>query len=352
MSSLSAVRAILQGALSQQMTDVQDLLARNAMLSVPFTYYPNGRSNFNQLTAIDTMTTQFISDIHLGMANRDVPYTTNPDTGTFGSIVCVTSPSVIYDLRQQTDPKDWLVPQAYASPQRLLNYEIGMLLNVRFVQSPKCVLFNCGQIKVQSKVSSPINAGDGAAGPGAASPLLTKADSTYIVGQPGNATPYIQLASATTAGDMANYSVNDRITIHTQRTSAFGVTNGVDYTDGTLENRRIVAVDPTNKRLQLDLPIMIDMTTDISGNSSGTYAYVTKGIHVNSSIFIGANDGIVMGIGRPPRLKAPMAIDDFEHIHRFSWDSYQGYNLYRPAVIEVVFSAGSYREVGGFAVQS
>jgi len=341
---VDAIRPIVTGKLGQNIVDVNDMLARNAFLSAPLALYNGGASSFGTLQQNAFANPTILSAIHLGMANRDVPYTQDPGAN-YGMITCITSPSVIYDIRQNSSPKDWLVPQAYASPERLLNYEIGQLLNVRFVQSPRATLFNCGQVLVQSTVTSPINAGDGAPnGTGISGLPNTKTDSTYIVGQIGNSTPYIQLASGTSAGDMATYAVGDRVTIHSIRTSAYGANNGVDFRDGTLNNRRIVGVDATNKRLQFDAPIMLDFTTDLTGG--GVYAYVTKGIHVHSMIFIGGDDGIVAGVGRPPRLYNPPPVDDWEQVYRFSWDSYMGYNNYNPLVIENVFTAATYREVG------
>ncbi len=344
----NAVRAILQGKLAQSIVDIQDLLARNAMLQVPFQLFANGKSNFAQIAPNDLITTPVLRSIHLGMKNRDVPYTQGANGTVKGDVICITSPSVMYDIYNQTDPRDWLIPMAYGDARRLLNYEVGTYQNVRFIESRRCTLYNTGKQVIQSQVTVAIHAGDGAAGPGAPSPLLTKADGSYIVGQPGTAVQYITLGNAST-GDMNTFAVGDRVTVHTQRTNAYGVSGGVDYLDGTAQDRRIVAIDASGKRLQFNEPLLIDMTTDLGG---GVFAYVTKGVHVNAAVFIGGSEGIVMGVGRPPRMHNPPPIDDFDHIYRFSWDSYQGYNLFRPEVLEVFFCAGSYREVGGFYPQA
>jgi hypothetical protein len=337
----SALRRIINDKLGQHMIDVQDFLSRNALLGVPHTLFANDKTSFADLSLEDKATTSALNEIHLGMKYRGVPYAQSRD-GSVGNIVCITSPGVIFDLQQQTDPKDWLVPMAYADPSRLLNYEVGTYRNVRFVETPKMTLFNCGAIIVQAVVSAAINAGDGSP-----DPATTKVDQTYMVGQPAS-THYVQLASGTSAGDMAKFKVNDYVTVHVQRTSDFGVTNGVDYRDGKLHNRRIVAVDTVNKRLSFDQPIMIDIATLLT---TATYAYVTKAVHVHAMIFVGGSDGIVMGIGRPPRLHAPGPVDDFDSIFRFSWDSYQGYGVYNPAVLEVLFVGGNFRMVGAMALQ-
>jgi hypothetical protein len=340
---VDAVRPILQGKLGQNIVDVMDYLSRNALLSVPFSLYAGGQSNFNGITPNMTADVADLAQIHLGMAARDVPYTQDTDAN-YGMITCITSPSVIYDLRKNSNPRDWLVPLAYADPTRLLKYEVGAIQNVRFVQSPRATLFNCGQLINQQTVTQPLYAGDGAPGPGSPAGLITQSDGVYINGQPGNSTMYVLVGSAS-AGDMAAFSVGDRVTIHTKRTNVYGVTNGVDYKDGTAVNRRIVAIDATNKRIQLDMPVMLDYVTDLTGG--GVYAYLTKAVHINSMIFMGGDDAVVAGIGAPPRFYAPPPIDDFQSVYRFSWDAFMGYNTFNPAVTEVMFVGGTYREVGG-----
>lgn len=332
-SSASVIRAIINDKLGQHMIDVQDMLARNAFLSVPHKLYAGGGSSFADLESDNTLSTKDLGEIHLGMKYRGVPYAQSAN-GNVGTIVCITSPGVIYDLQMQTDPKDWLWPMAYADPSRLLNYEVGTYKNVRFVETPKATLFNAGVQTIQATVSVAINAGDGSP-----DPETTAVDQTYYVGQPG-ATHYITLTAGT---DMTKFAVNDIVTIHSQRTNAHGVTNGVDFRDGTVTNRRIVAIDAGNRRLSFDQPIMIDFTVALDTN---VYAYVTKGRHVHAAIFVGGSDGIVMGIGRAPRLHTPVMIDDFDSIYRFSWDSYQGYNMYNPNVLETIFVSASFRNVG------
>lgn len=337
--NMSAIRRIVNDKLGQHMVDVQDMLARNAMLAAPFKLYPNGKTSFNGLDTDDKITTSDLNTIHLGMKYRGVGYAQSGN-GSVGTIVCITSPGVIYDLQNQTDPKDWLTPMAYADPSRLLNYEVGTYRNIRFVETPKATLFNCGAVTIQAAVTTAISAGDGSPDPADSTKLV---DQVFAVGQPG-AAHYLQLAGGT---DMTKFSVNDIISVHVQRTSDFGVTNGVDYRDGKLTNRRIVDIDAGNTRISLDMPVMVDMTTALGG---GAYAYVTKGNHVHACQFVGGNDGIVMGVGRPPRLHAPGPIDDFDSIWRFSWDSYQGYCLYNPNVLENLFVSASFRQVGAGSV--
>ena len=225
----------------------------------------------------------------------------------------------------------------------LLNYEAGTYKNVRYVQTPKCVLWNCGAIIARAPVTAAITAGDGAPAPGS-----TKVDGVYKVGQTtAGIVNFIQLGNFTT-GSTGDLSVGDIITIHKTLTSANGVTNGVDYQEGTAVNRRIVGIDAGNKRLTLDMPVLLDFETDLGG---GTYAYVTKGRNIHASIFVGGPQAIVAGVQQPPRFYELDPIDDFKAIYRFSFDQYLGYQPYRPEVFEVVFSAGTTRVKGASGVQ-
>lgn len=308
--------------------DVFDLLSRNALLSVPYKRYAVGRSDFNSITVTDKFSIPMLDDIHLGMSYRDVPYASSP-SGDVGTIVGIISPGVFYDIQRNSSDKDWLIPMAYSRPVSLLRYEVGTYRNVRWIVTPKQTLWNTGSITEQRTITSSAVAGAG-------SPS-TKVDGVYRVGQT-SAAKYLQLDAGPT-----DIMANDIITIHKTRSNTNGVTNGVDYTEGTLMNRRVISVDTVNHRITLDQPIMVDFDTDLGG---GVYGYVTKGVHIHASTFIGGPDAIVTGVGRPVELHTPPPVDDFDSVYRYSWDSYLGHQVYNPKVAETVFSAGSVRMVG------
>ena len=338
------IRRIISEALGTHQVDVLDLLARNAYiqgaLDTGYNLYTSGSAtNFEEIGTNEKFDLDIAMDIWLGMANRNVAAALGTN-GAADSIICYTTPGVIYDI--QKDP-EWISIRQYQDLASILKYEVGAYKNVRFVQTPKCTLYNCGAITVRAPIASAASAGDGAPPPG-----TTKVDAAYKVGQTtGGITNYLQLDTAT-SGSISQLQVNDIITIHKTVTDDYGVTNGVDFNEGTAMTRRIVGVDAGAKRITLDLPIMVDFITDLGG---GVYGYVTKGRHVHSSIFVGGPQGIVAGSAMPPRFKTPPPIDDFESIHRFSWNAYLGYQVYAPEVFEVVFSAGSYRIKGKTTVQ-
>lgn len=335
---------IVQGQLGLHMVDVHDYLIRNAFLGLPFKQYVGGGSDFSAIGTGDVMTLGLADQMWLGFGYRDVPLAQNPNLpqSNAGMILCVTSPGVIYDIRQgTTENEDWLPIIKYTDPSRAFRYEVGSLRGVRYLSTPRATLWNCGTIIEQMSITAAVTAGDGSP-----DPETTQVDDTYSVGQKG-ATHYLQLDSDNFDSDTL-FAVGDIVTIHVDRTSANGIANGVDYTDGKLHNRRIVAMNTTASQISLDKPIMVDMDTDLGG---GVYGYVTKGRHIHSSMFIGGPDAVVGGVGRPPVVKAPRPVDDFEQIFRFSWNSYEGFNTYRPEVAEVVLSAGTIKVVGDAVVQ-
>lgn len=333
--------SILRSQLGQHLIDVHDYLARNAFLALPFSYIVGGGSDFSAIGTSDLMDLSVPDEMWLGFGYRSVPMALNPmlPGGNTGTILCITTPGVIHDIRQGTSENaDWTPVVKYADPKRLLNYEVGQLNGVRYMMTPRATLWNSGALTDQFTIASAVTAGDGAP-----DPETTTVDDTYKTGQKG-ATHYIQLAT----DDLSTLAVGDIVTIHVDRTNANGITNGVDFTDGKLHVRRLVAVDDTNDRIQLDQPIMVDMDTDLG---SGVYGYVTKGRHVHASMFIAGPDAVVGGVGRPVVLKSPPPVDDFEQVFRFSWNSYEGIQNYHPECAEVVLSAGSIRYSGATVVQ-
>lgn len=342
----AGVRRIMKGALGYHMVDVLDYLARNAYvggaMDTGYVLYEGSATDFSGVGTTDIFKLDNALDIWLGMTLRNVASALGPN-GAANNIICYTSPSVIYDIQKGTGSDEWLAINQYEGRVQLLKYEVGTYKNVRFVQSPKLVLWNCGTLIAQGTVDTAITAGDGAPDPDA-----TKVDGVYQVGQTtAGITNYISVGAWDT-GSLSDVDVNDIISIHVTRSSAYGVSNGVDFKEGTLHNRRVVGKSATPDQLILDAPIMVDMSTDLGG---GVYAYVTKARNVHASIFVGGPQGIVSGVARAPRFHAPPPVDDFEMVQRFSWDAYMGHQPYAPEVFEVVLSAGTTRVKGAAGVQ-
>lgn len=335
----AGLRRIMDRALGIHMMDTLDLLARNAYilgaLQTGFNYYAGEATDFDDITpGRDMFDPKIGADIHLGMSYRKVPYALGLN-GVRDSIVCFTSPGVVYDIQ---DDDKWIEAQRYGgNGAMLLNYEAGAYKNVRYVQDPRLTLWNAGTVIAQAPIKTAVNAGDGA--PGAAS----KVDSVWTVGQSSAGIVNFLELDAFGTGAITDLAENDIVSVHLTRTAAYGVADGVNPLEGTLHNRRIVSIDAINGTITLDEPIMIDMKTDLGG---GVYGYVTKGVNVHASIFVAARDGIAVGVGQSPMTHTPPPVDDFESVYRFSWDAYMGYQAWSPEVFEVVFSSGTVRHKG------
>jgi hypothetical protein len=204
------------------------------------------------------------------------------------------------------------------------------------------VLYNIGAITKQYGVSQPISMGDGAP-----DPETTKVDDVWAVGQKG-VTHYIQLENFSD-GDFA---VNDLVTLHVTRTSAYGVTNGVDPAGAKNITRRVVSVDHSTNRLVFDRPVMFDYKagmycTPVSGAAGTYYGFITRARHIAMILVLGSRGGIMGEVARPIKFYEPKPIDDFESVWRYVWDIVAGYNIWEPNMFELHFAAVSLPKQGG-----
>lgn len=331
---MRGLNKIITEGLGYMMTHQLDKLARDAFLKAPFALYgPTGtKSNFSQITNTDTVTINILQDIRLGLKERNIPVAVDESAGLGETIWCVTTPGVMLDLRREAaaGKNDTFIElYRYNNPSVIVNGEVGTMHNVRFIETNNAVLYNCGAIIAQANIKAPINTGDGAP-----DPETTAVDSIEYVGQP-DATHHITVDTTT------GIEIGDIVTIHVDRTSAHGVTNGVDYTDGKLTNRRVVAKTATT--LTFERPIMEDFKTDLGGT---IYGYVTKGTNIHTMMFFSGSDGVAMGVAQPPTIRAPRPVDDLDMIQRFTYDMYLGYQPFNKNAYEIVYLAGSNRVVG------
>ena len=210
----------------------------------------------------------------------------------------------------------------------LMNYEMGSYLNTRYIKTPLNVLWNCGTITLQTTLTADISIGSGAA---------ATVDDVYTTGQTTLRTSdensdagarYISVASVT------GLTVGDIITIHKTRTSVFGVTNGVDYREGTLTQRRIVSIDSLN--IGLDKPVLL--TEYVQGN------WVTLGLNIHATIFIGGPRGVVWAVTQSPAMYTPPTVDDRMAQWRATWDMTSKPNVFKPEWFYVYYSAATSAE--------
>jgi hypothetical protein len=212
--------------------------------------------------------------------------------------------------------------------QILMNYEVGMYLNTRYIKTPLNVLWNCGTVSVQTTLTV-----DAAIGSGAAATV----HSHYTTGQTSLRTSETNSEAGQryiTVADSTGIAAGDVITIHKTRTSAYGVTNGVDFKEGTLTNRRVASVSGNNIALQKPI-----LKCEYPQGS-----YVTKGVHVNATIFVGGPRAVVWAVTQAPMMYTPPVIDDRMAQLRVSWDMTSKCQQFKPEFAYVVYSAASSAE--------
>jgi N4-gp56 family major capsid protein len=326
------LRRIVRGLIGPQMTDTLDLLARNAFLDGPFSMYAGDASNdgFDDMDSStdDIFKINLLEQVHLGLSYRNAPMAQSPE-GPTGSVVVLTTPGVIYDIRAASG-SDWISRQQYTSNIVTLPYEVGSVYGCRFLQHPALTLWNCGILTDTEHIIAAVSPGDGAA---------AAVDEVYTPGQSG-ATQYIQV------GDSSSFAVNDIVTICRTRTNAYGVTNAPDFKKEATIFRRVISKDDTTDRITLDMPILSDAYATEVTAGTGIYGYIMKGKHIHASICLGGPNGVVAGVAQPPEMHVPPIVDDIQAMHRFSWDAYLKYQRFRPEVYETVYSLGATRLKG------
>lgn len=347
-------RPMLRGILGDNVLRKHELMARNAFLSVPtrFWTYPTTSGS-----AVSLGTIQTNDKFNLGIVNQwnlRLGQTGNTfiPGDTASAKLAIVPPGVTFDFMESlpgasaNETALWTSLAKYGDQRPILHYEIGEYKNVRFLQTPNDqfgfnpnVLYNTGAISKQYAVTAPINTGDGSPDP------ETKAvDDIWYVGQKG-VTHNITLEAVT------GLSVGDIITIHLKRTSAYGVTGGVDPLDGKKIERRIVEIN--GNTISLDRPIMRPFVTpqtgkSITGNTMVTfYALVTKARHIGVVMVFGSREGIQGHTYQPIQFYEPKPIDDFDSVYRVTWDEVLGLNVADPNMFECHFCAVTLAKQGG-----
>ena len=138
----------------------------------------------------------------------------------------------------------------------------------------------------------------------------------------------IQPATSPSTSEVG-FAVGDIVTIHSAALGGLGLAP-LD-SDGTIEHRRVVAVDAVNHRLTFDRPLM---------KPHATGDYLTKGVTLHASLFMGG-PSVVYGVGERPTPVFPGPIDDLQMIHRYGWRGYLKFQMFRPEFLELHITSGS-----------
>ena len=306
------MRGLVRDKIGQNQVDYLDILARNAYLSHPNKTWMNSKASRELLVAGDLFDPDVCEAFRVHLEENNIPGVSGIDADDNQTIVCVTTPRVIKDIRTGAGSK-WLEVQEYLGTTRKLTGEVGMWNGIRFVRTNRLALRNYGANVVQTHVDVAIIPGAGAA---------ATVDTVYTVGQTA-ATKYITVDA--TAGFVAGMY----ITVH-DVAKGLGAGHPPVETDGTQETRKIVQVI-NGITMSVDKPFMKDHAIG---------ALVTNGINVHSSIFMGG-PGVVYGVGEAPNVIVPPKYDDLMIVNRYGWRGFLKFQLFRPEFFEVIESAGS-----------
>ena len=305
------LKGLVQGKIAQNMRDYLDILARNAFLSHANKVYAGGtKTSRATIATTDLFDPDFAELARTHLEEAEVPGVVAVTDQDVQTIVCVTTPRVIHDIRTAAG-SDWLEVNEYAGGLRKFSGEAGTWGGTRFVRTNRLRLRNHGAVTQQTALS-----GDTVAGQGA----YAVVDGVYTPGQ-STSTRYITVDSA------SGFAVGDNVTIHSASVSSDG--EAPLETDGTQETRRIVNISGAN--ISFDRPLLKPHSDD---------DWLTKGIDIHTSIFVGG-PAVVMGIGEKPHPIIPPKYDDLMMINRYGWRGFLKFQMFRPEYIEVHETAGT-----------
>jgi N4-gp56 family major capsid protein len=305
------LRGLVRDKIGQNQVDTLDILARNAFLTHPNKQFAGGtRANRAAIQATDLFDPDLAELARTHLEEAEVPGVVAVEDGDVQTIVCVTTPRVVHDIRTAAG-SSWLEVNQYAGSTRKFTGEAGTWNGVRFVRTNRLILRNHGAVAQQTTLAAPTVPGQGAA---------ATVDMIYSVGQ-STSTRYVPVASA------AGFAVGDIVTIHSALASGAG--NAPLESDGTQETRRIVAIDGVN--ISFDKPLL-------KMHAPGDL--LTKGVNIHSSIFMGG-PAVVYAVGERSTPVLPPKYDDMMMINRIGWRGFFKFQMFRPEFIEVHETSGS-----------
>lgn len=308
---------VLYHTLSQRTSSnkLLDILAMNAHLDAPNVLYTDtsATSRFD-LAADDLYDPDFGELARTHLEEMDIPGIQSAEDGGGQSVIALTSPRVVHDIRNNTTGDKWLELIKYSAPVMKMRHEAGAWGGVRYVKSNRLRMHNYGKVTNQTTLASATVVGQG-----------SEADvQGFTVGQTGS-TRFVTVA------DSSGFSVGQHVTIHSQSVNDEDGAGGYapNKGDGTQETRRIVAINKGGaNRLAFDRPLM-------KPHAEGDY--VTKGIDLSPTIVMGG-PSVVYGVGERPNMVLPPKYDDHMMLNRVGWRGFLKFQMFRPEWLEVIWS--------------
>jgi len=264
----------------------------------------------------------------------------------------IGTPGVIFDMNDQMEA-EWMQDLRDLGDERILNGGVIRYQGWTMVESWDAALWNAGIITKQVAVTAPITAGDGTRDPS------SQAVGVWYTGQSSSGIKHYVQCSSFSAND---FVAGDFVTLHTARTTKFGVLDGADYQDGKSLLLEVMDVDATNYRLTFRTPVMGDYQDGMSVTELGTtagstaystgtgYAFITKGATLHPAYMFGARGGNFFAIRQPLEMHTPDPIDDLQMVQRVSWDLYGGMNAWQPDLNEINWVRASFANRGDVSI--
>lgn len=306
-----------------------------------------GTADWSTIAASSTYQIQVeqIEDTKLRMAERTVHWL--QEFGTFASPVpnfpmdsmVMTTPNVMYDI-WTSEAGQWMQDLRQGQDERVINGGVARWRGVTFVENPWLVIYNGGVIDTQVGVTDPIQWGDGSPDPDVAGNAI---DNVYLVGQSTTQQHYIQCSNFAD-GD---FNQGDRITVHVQRTTDYGIADGCDPFDGKSYEAVVYDANAALNRLELYEPMTQEYTSSFtatpSGGAAGTlYAFVTLARDIHPVLVIGARGMHTFAARTKIRYHTPTDDHaDLPGVIRASWDEYGEANRWNPYIYEIIYCAAS-----------
>jgi hypothetical protein len=214
------------------------------------------------------------------------------------SYICITHPSVTYDIR--SDPY-WKDAQLYAGATRIFNGEEGMIHGVRFIKSDRARIPNGGNLIAQTTTTA-----------------------AYAVG-----------VNSMVVSSVTGFNVGDEISIHhTGVSTTYGgntwtAPDGQDY---TTEEVVIKSVNSGTNTLTFNYKTILP-------HASGDF--VTSGYDVYPMIFLGGLAAMGKGTVVPPEIRVSLPVDKLRRLSYVGWYSLLGFGIIRDWCYEVVEALAS-----------
>lgn len=268
----------------------------NASLQGPaykvFTGNATSRAALNPNTSVMTSEVARAAAYHLTV--RRVPTMAGQDP----SYVCITHPSVTYDLR--SDPY-WKDAQLYSGSTRIYNGEEGMIHGVRFIKSDRARVANGGNLTAQTTISNNYGAG----------------------------------VNSMVVANATGFQVGQEVTLHhTGVNTTQGVNTWVapDGQDPTNEEMIVAAVNTGTNTITFTQPTLLPHNTN---------DYMTDALDVYPMVVLGGLAAMGKGTVVPPEIRVSLPTDKLRRLSYVGWYSLMGYGIIRDWAYEVIETLAS-----------